>query len=62
MTATPPPAVYEAIKDWACREYGIDPGKIVRPFYPGGDYERFDYSDGKVVTFLDSVKDMQVLP
>lgn len=44
-----PPAVYEAIKDWACREYGIDPDKVVRPFYPGGDYERFDYSDGKVV-------------
>lgn len=44
-----PPAVYEAIKDWACREYGIDPSKVVRPFYPGGDYESFDYSDGKVV-------------
>lgn len=48
-TAIPPPAVYEAIKDWACREYGIDPNKVVRPFYPGGDYESFDYSDGKVV-------------
>lgn len=44
-----PPAVYETIKNWACREFGIDPAKIVRPFYPGGDYERFDYSDGKVV-------------
>ena len=41
--------MYEAIKDWACREYGIDPSKVVRPFYPGGDYESFDYSDGKVV-------------
>lgn len=37
------------MRDWACGEYGIDPGKVVRPFYPGGDYERFDYSDGKVV-------------
>lgn len=44
-----PPAVYETIKEWACGEYGIDPAKIVRPFYPGGDYERFDYSGGKVV-------------
>ena len=35
--------------NWACGEYGIDPAKIVRPFYPGGDYERFDYSGGKVV-------------
>lgn len=44
-----PPAVYETIKDWACREYDIDPSKVVRPFYPGGDYERFDYSGGAVV-------------
>ena len=44
-----PPAVYETIKDWACHEFGIDPCKVVRPFYPGGDYESFDYSDGKVV-------------
>lgn len=49
MTATPPPQVYETIKDWACHEYGIDHGKVVRPFYPGGDYERFDYSGGAVV-------------
>lgn len=44
-----PPLVYEAIKNWACAEYGIDPESIVRPFYPGGDYERFDYSGGAVV-------------
>ena len=44
-----PPEVYETIKDWACREFGIDPSKVVRPFYPGDDYESFDYSDGKVV-------------
>jgi len=44
-----PPAVYETIKNWACRKYGIDPEKIVRPFYPGGDYENFEYSDGAVV-------------
>ena len=44
-----PPEVYEVIKDWACAEYGIDHAKVVRPFYPGGDYQRFDYSGGKVV-------------
>ena len=44
-----PPEVYEVIKGWACERYGIDPEKVVRPFYPGGDYERFDYSGGKVV-------------
>lgn len=44
-----PPEIYEVIKGWACREYGIDPDKIVRPFYPGGDYENYDYPDGCVV-------------
>ena len=44
-----PPLVYDAVRDWACAEYGIDPDKIVRPFWPGGDYKRFDYSGGKVV-------------
>lgn len=44
-----PPTIYEIVKEWACREYGIDPAKIVRPFYPGGDYQAFDYSGGAVV-------------
>lgn len=44
-----PPAVYDAVRDRACAEYGIDPSKIVRPFWPGGDYERFEYPPGCVV-------------
>ena len=44
-----PPGVYGVVRDWACERYGIEPGKIVRPFYPGGDYERFDYPEGAVV-------------
>ena len=44
-----PPSIYAVIRDWACKEYGIDPAKIVRPFYPGGDYENFDYPEGAVV-------------
>lgn len=44
-----PPEVYEVVKDYAVEKYGIDEDKIVRPFYPGGDYEGFDYSGGKVV-------------
>lgn len=44
-----PPRVYEAVKDWVVKEYGIDPTKVVRPFYPGGDYERFEYPKGCVV-------------
>ena len=44
-----PPLIYDTVRDWACAEYGIDPDSIVRPFWPGGDYERFDYPDGCVV-------------
>lgn len=44
-----PPLVFEAVCNWACSEFDIDPGRIVRPFYPGGDYKRFDYPEGCVV-------------
>lgn len=45
-----PPAVYEAIKGWVLKRYGIDPSrKIIRPFYPGGDYQRHEYPEGCVV-------------
>ncbi|MBQ1777883.1 MAG: hypothetical protein IIZ93_06975 [Acidaminococcaceae bacterium] len=43
-----PPLVYEAVADWAANEYGLDKSRFCRPFYPGGDYERFDY-DGRIV-------------
>ena len=44
-----PPSVYNAIRDWACKKYNIEPEKIVRPFWPGGDYEHFDYPEGCTV-------------
>lgn len=44
-----PPKVYEAVKDWVCEECGVNPDNIVRPFYPGGDYENFSYPKGCVV-------------
>lgn len=44
-----PPLVYETVKSWACKEYDIDPDNIVRPFYPGGDYEHYDYPEGCTV-------------
>ena len=44
-----PPLVYEVVKDWACETYGIDPDTILRPFYPGGDYEHAEYHPGCVV-------------
>ena len=44
-----PPLVYDAVRDWVCKECGVDKDKIVRPFYPGGDYQSFHYSNGAVV-------------
>ena len=44
-----PEDVYKVVLNWAARRYGFDPGAAVRPFWPGGDYERFDYPDGCVV-------------
>ena len=45
-----PPAVYEAVKAWALEEYPDWQGRpVVRPFWPGGDFERFDYTEGCVV-------------
>ena len=38
-----PPNVYEAVLAWCVRRYGIDRAKVVRPFFPGGDYAHADY-------------------
>ena len=38
-----PDNVFNAILDWAVKRWGIDRDKIVRPFYPGGDYEHYRY-------------------
>ena len=44
-----PQIVYDAVCEWVCAEYGVDRADFVRPFWPGGDYETFDYPDGCVV-------------
>ena len=44
-----PLEVYEAVKSWAVKEYKLEDREIVRPFYPGGDYEHFTYNDNTVV-------------
>jgi hypothetical protein len=44
-----PDAVYDAILGWVIAEYELDGREIVRPFWPGGDYEMFDYPEECVV-------------
>lgn len=44
-----PPEVYEIVKRWAVKENNWHGRLIVRPFYPGGNYESFDYPPDCVV-------------
>ena len=45
-----PPYIYEAVLKWVRERLNIpEDARIVRPFYPGGDYENFDYRPGDVV-------------
>lgn len=44
-----PKKIYDAVVQFVKDEYGIGDRKIVRPFWPGGDYERFEYDDGCIV-------------
>lgn len=44
-----PDEVYEAVRNWAVKEYDLHDCEIVRPFYPGGDYEHYNYPQNAVV-------------
>lgn len=44
-----PTAVYEAVKNWAVKEYELEGREIIRPFFPGGDYVTHEYPAGCVV-------------
>ena len=44
-----PSNVYESVLAWCERRYGIDRAKVLRPFFPGGDYAHAEYPDGCVV-------------
>lgn len=44
-----PDGVYKVVRDFAMAQYGFDEGKIIRPFWPGADYESLYYPEGCVV-------------
>lgn len=44
-----PPAVYEAVKDWAVERFQLQGKNIIRPFFPGGDYQNETYTESDVV-------------
>ena len=43
-----PPLVYDAVADFVSSEYRVNKADFCRPFYPGGDYEKYDYN-GRIV-------------
>ena len=45
-----PPAVYDAVLDYVNRNVTpLEGREVVRPFWPGGDYERHEYPPGCIV-------------
>ncbi len=45
---TPQP-IFEAVMDWVKVQYGISEEQVVRPFWPGRDYQTAEYPEGCVV-------------
>ena len=41
-----PPEIYDTVAEMVSERYGIAREDMVRPFWPGGDFEAFDYPDG----------------
>ena len=44
-----PENIYNVVRDWAVNHYELGNAEIMRPFYPGGDYQSFDYPADCVV-------------
>jgi hypothetical protein len=44
-----PDLVYAAVVEWVEQEYGVKRENFVRPFYPGGDFERYAYKPESIV-------------
>ena len=44
-----PVNIYEAAKAWVLQRYDLGNPEIIRPFFPGGDYQKTKYPDGCVV-------------
>lgn len=44
-----PRGIYEVVLEWADKKLNIGDRPVVRPFYPGGDFENYDYPENCVV-------------
>ena len=44
-----PANIYECVAEWAVKRYGFDRSRIIRPFWPGMEYDTMEYPEGCVV-------------
>lgn len=44
-----PANIYNVVVNYVEEYYGVDKNKFVRPFYPGGDYQKEKYDQGAIV-------------
>ena len=44
-----PKLVYDAVLKWVVSDFKLEGREVVRPFWPGGDYQSFDYPKNCVV-------------
>ncbi|MBQ5850482.1 MAG: hypothetical protein IIW54_06680 [Lachnospiraceae bacterium] len=44
-----PPDVYKVVADYVEQRYGLDKSNFIRPFFPGGDYENYNYFEQDIV-------------
>ena len=44
-----PDNIYDAVADFVANEFGLDRKNFVRPFYPGGDYQKEIYGPDTIV-------------
>ena len=44
-----PEIVYNEIVDWVEKRYSVKKSDFVRPFYPGGDYKKYQYKKSDIV-------------
>ncbi len=44
-----PDNIYATVRQWCVEKYKLHGLKVLRPFYPGGDYQKEDYSGNCVV-------------
>jgi hypothetical protein len=44
-----PEGIYDEVLAYCVERWGIDPGNVVRPFWPGADYQGAEYPEGCTV-------------